>query len=210
MAGRARASGWAAAMSTSDAPRSGPSWATGRRRRRADIRRAAALSGRGRGLRASSWRSPRAAGPVARRRCRRRRRRRDRAAGCSSPAPLRRRQERAHRRHLPLAAPAGREGGAVQGAEHVQQLGRRGRRATGGAARSAGRRRCRPPRAGWRRTCGSTRCCSSRAATAPARSCCSARRSGTVDAANFRRHAARAGRDRVRRAGASCGPSTTW
>ena len=68
-----------------------------------------------------------------------------------------------------LAAPPRRRGGAVQGAEHVEQLGRHART----AARSAGRRRCRPRPAGWRRASRSTRCCSSRAATAARRSWCS-------------------------------------
>ena len=45
--------------------------------------------------------------------------------------PLGRRQERADRRHLPVAAPARREGRAVQGAEHVEQLGHRASTAAG-------------------------------------------------------------------------------
>ena len=95
-------------------------------------------------------------------------------------------QERAHRRHLPLAAPARGRGRAVQGAEHVQQLGGRGRPdgrggEIGRAQAHAGRR----VRAGAR-ACGSTRCCSSPAPTTAARSSCSGEAVGTVDAANFR------------------------
>ena len=55
---------------------------------------------------------------------------------CWSPGRLGRGQERADRRALPLAGPPGREGGAVQGAEHVAELGRDRRRREIGRAQA--------------------------------------------------------------------------
>ena len=76
--------------------------------------------------------------------------------------------------------------GAVQGAEHVEQLrGHRRRRRDRPRAGDAG-----AGRRAWRPACDSTRCCSSPAATAPRSWWCVAGSTGTVGAADYFHHRA--------------------